>query len=125
MTSINQTSQTFVNFSNHPSTAWAEPQLAAANKYGSVVDLAFPPVDPAMNEADLRRLAEEKVQEILALNPSAVMCQGEFGLSFLVTQKLLDAGITVLYACSERKVHVEGNTKTVQFDFVQFRRFGL
>lgn len=113
----------FVNFSNHPSTAWTKQQFDAALQYGPVIDLPFPPVDPFMNEADLRHLAEVKVGEILALKPAAVMCQGEFGLSFSVTQKLLSAGVTVLYACSERNVHVEGNVKSVRFDFVQFRRF--
>lgn len=113
----------FVNFSNHPSAAWTGSQLNAALQYGPVVDIPFPPVDPAMKEADLQQLAAEKVKEILDLKPSAVMCQGEFGLSFSVTQKLLAAGITVLHACSERKVHSEGNVKTVRFDFVQFRKF--
>lgn len=113
----------FVNFSNHPSTAWTSQQFDAALQYGPVIDLPFPPVDPFMNEEDLCHLAEVKVGEILALKPAAVMCQGEFGLSFSVTQKLLSAGVTVLYACSERNVHIEGNVKSVRFDFVQFRRF--
>lgn len=113
----------FVNFSNHPSTAWTSQQFDAALQYGPVIDLPFPPVDPFMNEEDLCHLAEVKVGEILALKPAAVMCQGEFGLSFSVTQKLLSAGIVVLYACSERNVQVEGNVKSVRFDFVQFRRF--
>lgn len=115
---------TFVNFSNHPSAAWSQQQIDAALKYGTfIVDKSFPSVDPYMNETQLIKLAEKSVSEILRLNPSAVMCQGEFGLSFSVMQRLLAAGIPVLYACSERKVHTEGNIKTLQFDFVQFRRF--
>lgn len=113
----------FVNFSNHPSNTWTDQQLDAAIQYGRIIDLPFPSVDPYMSEATVQKLAEKIVEEILEFKPSAVMCQGEFGLSFSVTRRLLAAGIPVLYACSERKVHVKGNIKTVQFDFVQFRRF--
>lgn len=114
----------FVNFSNHPSNRWDFSQKKAALRYGaSIVDLSFPEVDPALDESGLDRLAEEKYREILALHPAAVMCQGEFGLTFAVVQRLLSAGITVLHACSERNVLTEGNKKIVRFDFVQFRRF--
>ena len=114
----------FVNFSNHPSGAWAKEQITAAMTYGSrIVDLPFPPVDPAIDEAELDRIAEKKTEEIMSMKPAAVMCQGEFGLSFSVIKRLLAAGVTVLYACSERKVHTDGNVKTIQFDFVRFRKY--
>ena len=114
----------FINFSNHPSSAWSAPQTEAALSYASrIVDLPFPQVDPTMDEQSVDDLARERTEEILSFHPAAVMCQGEFGLSFAVIRKLLDAGIVVLYACSERKVHVNGNVKSVQFDFVRFRRF--
>lgn len=115
----------FVNFSNHPSDAWTQPQKEAAKFYApGIVDLPFPSVDPNLDEKALENLAERMTGKILSMNPAAVMCQGEFGLSFAVIRKLLGAGIIVLYACSERKVHVTGNVKSVQFDFVRFRRFG-
>lgn len=115
----------FINFSNHPSDLWSAVQTEAALSFASrIVDLPFPQVDPSMDEQAIEDLAQSKTKEILSSHPSAVMCQGEFGLSFAVIKKLLNAGIVVLYACSERKVHVNGNVKSVQFDFVRFRRFG-
>lgn len=115
----------FINFSNHPSDLWSAAQTEAALTYAArIVDLPFPQVDPMVDERAIDELAQSKTEEILSMNPSVVMCQGEFGLSFAVIQKLINAGIVVLYACSERKVHVNGNMKSVQFDFVRFRRFG-
>ena len=47
----------FINFTNHPSTQWSAEQKAAAQVYGKVIDLAFPAIDPATNEAVLDSLA--------------------------------------------------------------------
>lgn len=114
----------FINFSNHPSDQWTDAQIKAALIYGApIIDIPFPQVDPSMSETKIKQLADQAVQNILSMNPSAVMCQGEFGLSFSVTQRLLNANVTVLYACSERKVYVDGNIKTIQFDFVRFRKY--
>lgn len=119
------TKKVFINFSNHPSSTWSEPQIAAALQYADrIIDFPFPSVDPNMDESGLYELAGEIKEKILSMNPAAVMCQGEFGLSFAVIRRLLDAGVTVLHACSERNVTANGNVKTVRFDFVQFRRFG-
>lgn len=114
----------FVNFTNHPSPMWENAQTRAALEYGdSIFDLPFPQVDPMADETDLQTLAEEKTAEILSLHPAAVLCQGEFGLCFSVIRRLQTAGVQVLYACSERKVREKGSIKTVQFDFVKFRKY--
>lgn len=42
-----------INFTNHPSALWSAEQKAAAQVYGKVIDLAFPAIDPATNEAVL------------------------------------------------------------------------
>jgi hypothetical protein len=103
---------------------WENVQIRAALNYGDLIlDLPFPQVDPKADEIDLQNLAEEKTSEILSLHPTAVLCQGEFGLCFSIVRRLQKADVQVLYACSERKVRVEGSTKTVQFDFVKFRRY--
>ena len=67
----------FINFTNHPSTQWSAEQKAAAQVYGKVIDLAFPAIDPATNEAVLDSLAAVYADHILHLNPDAVLCQGE------------------------------------------------
>ena len=66
-----------INFTNHPHALWSAEQKAAAQVYGKVIDLAFPAIDPATNEAVLDSLAAVYADHILHLNPDAVLCQGE------------------------------------------------
>ncbi|MBE5924768.1 MAG: hypothetical protein E7271_09970 [Lachnospiraceae bacterium] len=117
----------FINFSNHPSDRWDKSQLNAASKWGEIVDISFPNVDPAMSEQDIAGLATEYIEKILSYSPDAVMCQGEFTLSYTVISQLVKKGITVVAACSKRVVNeklVDGvQQKEVIFSFEQFRQY--
>lgn len=96
----------FVNFSNHPSENWSNEQISAAKRIvsgGSIVDIAFPQVSGEADESEISRTANKYAKEIISLNPSAVMCQGEFGICLEVVTTLKNNGIKVLYSCSERK----------------------
>lgn len=119
-----------LNCSNHVSKNWNSEQLKAASQWGEIVDYPFPCVTATADEADINRLAEDIVENIKIIEPSAVMCQGEFTLSYLIITKLLQSGIKVVAACSERKVEefvlADGNTeKRVNFQFIRFREYGL
>ncbi len=88
----------FINYSNHPSTVWTIQQIEAALVYGdTIIDIPFPSVDPTMDEKDLHQLALREAENILDRNSAAVICQGEFGLSFSAIQLLLKAGTPVAY----------------------------
>ena len=113
----------FVNFSNHPSSFWTEEQLAASRQYGDVLDLPFPAVPAEADEAEISALAEEYANKILAMNPSAVMCQGEFTLCFCVVRLLKEKNIPVLAACSERKTVEKDGKKLSEFTFVRYRMY--
>ena len=78
----------FINFSNHPHALWSAEQQAAAQRYGTVVDLAFPAIDPAADEAALDSLATVYADHILHLGPDAVLCQGECTFVYRVVQHL-------------------------------------
>ena len=86
----------FINFTNHPSAQWSAEQKAAAQAYGEVIDLAFPAIDPATNEAVLDSLAAVYADHILHLSPDAVLCQGECTFVYRVVQRLEAAGIPTL-----------------------------
>ena len=120
----------FVNFSNHPSENWNNEQISAAKRIvsgGSIVDIAFPQVSGDADESEISRTADKYAKEIISLNPSAVMCQGEFGICLEVVTILKNNGIKVLYSCSERKTVetvIENRTeKTSVFKFVRFREY--
>lgn len=119
----------FINFSNHPHAQWSAEQTAAAQRYGKVVNLAFPAIDPAADEAALDSLATVYADHILHLNPDAVLCQGECTFVYRVVQRLEAAGIPTLAACSRRKsqetTYPDGSTlKRSIFVFAGFRRYG-
>ena len=81
----------FINFTNHPSAQWSAEQKAAAQAYGEVIDLAFPAIDPAADEAALDSLASAYAARILHMNPDAVLCQGEFTFVYRVVLRLEDS----------------------------------
>ena len=114
---------------NHISTNWSEKQLAAAREaYGEITDFPFPPVAASAPAEQIHSLADEIVGKVITLQPTAVLCQGEFTLTYAIVSCLKERGITVVAACSERNVREnilsDGRTeKTVSFDFVQFREY--
>ena len=120
--------ETFLNISNHSSQNWDKNQRAAAEKYGQIVDLPFPLVSAEAGEQEIREIASTILEKAMALHPAAVMCQGEFTLTYRLVRSFLSAGIPCLAACTERdvteKISADGtSTKTSAFRFVKFRRF--
>ena len=117
----------FVNFSNHPSEKWSQSQRAAALEYGEIQDVSFPDVSPELDEVAIDRLGREYAEKILEKKPDAVMCQGEYTLSFNVAVRLMQAGVRVLCACSERCTieiaNERDNMRESLFTFVRFRDY--
>lgn len=117
----------FINFSNHRSDQWGGRQLSAAHEYGEIVDIEFPGVSATASVEEVHALADTYVKKIVQMNPSCVLCQGEFCLSYQVIYKLKQKDIRVVAACSNRKVREikEGEyTKKIScFVFEQFREY--
>ncbi len=113
----------FINFTNHPKEKWDDTQRSAAEGYGEIIDLPFPPVRPEADEEDIRQLAAEYADQIKKLNPEAVLCQGEFTLCFAVVEELRKSRIPVMAACSERIVKETADSKVSVFHFVRFRQY--
>ena len=117
-----------INLTNHPSGQWGHEQLAAAGKYGSILDMPFPNVPPEYSEEEVARIAEMYEKKILRLKPDAVLCQGEICLAFAIAEKIRKHHIPVLAACSERiteeTTKADGSTiKVSRFVFHQFRKY--
>ena len=124
----------FVNFTNHPSAKWSEEQISAAEQsYGTIIDLPFPAVSTDADQTWISQEANAQIAKMDALfanadsHPNAVLCQGEFTLAFAVITRLLDQGIKVVSAVSERnarEIQVNGETrKEVIFHFAGFREY--
>jgi hypothetical protein len=118
----------FVNCTNHPSQKWSKEQYAAASKMGRVVDVPFPNVDPHARMEDVQKQANDVVEKILLEKPTAVLCQGEFSLTYAILTKLREMRIDTYAVCSERNVvedtDEQGNTiKKTVFAFAGFRKY--
>lgn len=118
----------FVNHTNHAAADWSAEQRAAAETFGEIVDVPFPEVPPQASELDVAELAEKNLREILNLQPTAVLCQGEFNYTFALVSALKEKNIPVLAATSERisseVPQPDGSSRKVSvFRFVRFRRY--
>lgn len=119
----------FINFTNHASFLWGREQIQAAEIYGEIVDCPFPAVSADCDEGEIRKLAINYTEKIIAMQPAAVLCQGEYSLAFAVAFLLIQKDIPVLVACSERCVEERKEGETTRrestFRFVRFRELGM
>ena len=118
---------TFINHSNHPSVNWSQEQQEAALAYGDIVDLPFPELHADYTEQQICEAVQKSLDKIMALDPVAVLCQGEFTYTYNLVKLLKEKEIKVLAACSERMAHEKWDggvsCKVSYFKFVQFREY--
>ncbi len=114
-----------INLSNHPSSVWQANQLdAAQSRFGKVVDLPFPVIDPLLPSSELDRLVEDFEIQIRKLNPLAVHLMGEFVFCYRLGNRLKAIGILVVASTTQRQViYAPDGEKTSVFTFVQFRTY--
>ena len=140
-----------INVTNRPHTTWSAEQLAAAEKFGTVVDFPMPAPDAEIGEEEIDRIAGlvvRRVERRLGMEDSAggaedseggaegsaekechaVVCQGDFVLVFRIVTMLKAKGITVLAPAFKRvtkpTLRPDGTTAPgYSFDFVRFRSY--
>ena len=122
-----------INLSNHPIDNWDKKQKnIALEKYGAVLDMPFPPVDPEATESNIQELAKEYFGRVTVVfdecanesKPNAVHIQGEFTFVYAVVSMLLHSGIKCIASTTRRTVDQERNgLKTSVFEFVKFREY--
>lgn len=117
----------FINHTNHPAASWSPEQKQAALAYGPIMDFAFPELSANYTKKQIAELTQKSFAQILAMHPSAVLCQGEFTYTYGLVKLLKEKGIPALAACSERIAHEEQqggiSRKVSYFQFVQFREY--
>lgn len=118
----------FINHTNHPLEKWSDLQKEKAAAFGKVVDMPFPKIPASMDETEVHALAAHNAEQIIKLSPEAVLCQGEFCYTFMLTEILKKNCIRVVCACSERcsqeRLLTDGSVqKNIEFRFVRFRSY--
>ena len=125
-----KSSNIFINLSNHPHSTWSERQLQAAREqFGDIVDIAFPDVDPTLDEEGIEQLVGEYLAKIVVVaadkNATPVVhLMGEYTFTFALANKLKAEGIEVVVSTSERQTEMNTDgSKTIRFDFIRFRKY--
>lgn len=118
----------FLNISNHKSENWSANQTNEAEKYGKIIDIPFPAVNPRESDEYMNDLVDEYYQKVMEYEKPTVMVQGEFVFTYRLVNQLKQAGIKVVASCSERGVteEIDENGCTIrrsQFEFVKFREY--
>ena len=121
-----------INLSNHPSKDWGGLQTdTAINKYGSILDVNFPKIDPTWETDKIIRLTDRYYSEITNLikvnytknEKNAVHVMGELTFVYHLVKQLSSSGITCVVSTSNRIVEENNGKKIVQFNFGNFREF--
>jgi hypothetical protein len=113
-----------LNLSNHPSANWSEKQInVGITKYGQIIDLAFPQIDPEGSDEDIEMLVAKYFQKILNLQPKAVHIMGELVFTHKLVNSLKSVGIVCVASTTNRNTIEKNGTKTSVFEFVQFRDY--
>lgn len=122
-----------INLSNHPSEKWDTAQIEAAKqRFGTVIDLPFPPIDPNADEKEVSRLAMDYVEKCIAIlkfaknGGNAVHVMGESNFCFAMICKLMEKRVKCIASTTERVAEEgEGGEKVSRFKFVRFREYGV
>ncbi len=118
-----------INLSNHPSSRWDTPQIQAAVQFGEITDMPFPEIEPEWDSKQVEQLAEVYFNKITTIAREkdavpVVHVMGEYSFCFKLVVLLKKAGIKAVVSTSKRhSVKNPDGTKTIQFNFVQFRPY--
>ena len=129
----------FLNLSNHPSHKWTDRQREAAlaisrdlndglDEAGIFIeDMPFPNIPPNADSEAVADLADDfyrKINNECVAELTAVHIMGEMTFVYMLVQKLQKRGFECYAGTSDRKtIDHDNGTKTVVFDFVQFRKY--
>ena len=114
----------FINLSNHPSAKWGEKQRKAAAEFGELCDRQFPTIPADASDEVVRSMAADMAGQIIAGTTAVVHVMGEMGYTHALVTLLKAAGVRCFHSTTERNVveNADGS-KTVVFEFVQFRSY--
>lgn len=118
----------FINVSNHSSKKWNEKQIEQAKKYGDIIDIPFPVIDPSSRDEEINHIVNEYFDLIMQYQDCVVMLQGEYIFTYRLVNKLKQHNIKVLASCSERRTieYVDDNgftSRKSEFEFVEFKEY--
>ncbi|MBK6339138.1 MAG: hypothetical protein KA275_02800 [Chitinophagaceae bacterium] len=118
-----------INISNHSYALWKPKQLITAlEKFDKVEDFFMPEVNPAFTADQVREMASKIIADIFIQYQHTdetinLLIAGEQSLVFYLISFGLQNQIPCFVATSKRNTVLNSDgTKTIQFEFEQFRQ---
>ena len=116
-----------LNFSNHPAKNWGKSQLAAAEKYGKIIDIPFPSIDENADTRSIGTLANEYMQKIESYGSYknvTVHIMGEQTFLYSMLHRLQSAGYCCIASTTKRvSEELPDGSRKATFAFAKFREF--
>lgn len=118
-----------INLSNHPVSNWSSEQLKSASKYGDIIDIPFPIIDPSGDEEYIAKLVEDyigKIEQYPNKDDIIIHLMGEMTFTFAIVVRLQDLGYKCIASTTKRDVkEITSLKKEVSFGFVRFRKYQI
>jgi hypothetical protein len=118
-----------INLSNHPVSNWSSEQLKSASKYGDIIDIPFPMIDPSGDEEYIAKLVEDyigKIEQYPNKDDIIIHLMGEMTFTFAIVVRLQDLGYKCIASTTKRDVNeITSLKKEVSFGFVRFRKYQI
>jgi len=119
-----------INLSNHPSSIWSSEQISEAySRFGNIVDLTFPAIDPFGDETYIDSLVDEYLTRIdgifggISLYDCTVHLMGEMNFTYALVNALKNKGIRCVASTTVRNTTNSLGLKVSEFSFVRFREY--
>ena len=116
-----------INISNHPSSKWTEKQRSAVktveeSEKVEIIDIPFPNVPPNASAQEVRKMAHKLYSDVCGMGHDFVHIMGETSLVYEFFKLWSGKGAGVVSTSERRSVENDDGSKTIIFDFCQFRR---
>jgi len=119
-----------INLSNHPSSLWSGEQISEANsRFGNIVDLPFPAIDPFGDETYIDLLVDKYLTRInglfeaMNLTDCTVHLMGEMNFTYALVNALKNKGIRCVASTTVRNTTNSHGLRVSEFRFVRFREY--
>ena len=103
--------------------------MKSASKYGNIIDIPFPTIDPSGDEEYIAKLVEEyvgKINQYSNKDHITIHLMGEMTFTFAIVVRLQNLGYKCIASTTKRDVNkIAPLKKVVSFDFVRFREYQM
>lgn len=120
----------FVNLSNHESKNWQKKQIEKAEKYGEIIDMAFPEITGSTSIEEIDIFVKEYYEKLSKMSFDAILLVGEYSFVYSLIKLLLKEHKNVFSIKSDFKlshyVDKDGICKReIKNDFIDFVRYEI